>query len=391
MNKWIKKLAGLAEKPERTVLGLMSGTSMDGMDAALCTIRNSGMDTDFELRKFESVPVELSLRSQFQELAWNPESRVGKVLKFEADLAKHWIQNIDKCLDIWGIKPGEVDLIASHGQTLLHQPDSETGLHTTLQIVDGDHLAAGTGILTVSDFRQKHIAAGFEGAPLAPLGEVLLFTDNREYRVLLNLGGIANFTILPAHDENVEIPFATDCGPANTLMDEAVKRLLPGQTFDPEGSIARRGKVNEKLLEQFLSHKFFDRNFPKSTGQEEFNWSWVEEMIRPVLSELKTPDLLATLAELTAVTVARAIRENMGEGQDFVVYVSGGGWNNRTLIERLRFQLPETKFRSSSELGIDPEAKEAVLFAVFANELVAGNGWITGNGERLTIGKISLP
>lgn len=391
MNKWMNKLSGIAQKRNRTILGLMSGTSMDGIDIALCEVGKSGLDTEFKCKKFDSVPVSESLRNLFQKLAWNPESRAGEILSFEADLSGEWVRKVNQCLSEWGIEPGEIDLIASHGQTILHQPDPDKGQHTTLQIVDGDRLAAGTGIITISDFRQKHIVSGFEGAPLAPLGEVLLFTDEEENRILLNLGGIANFTFLPAGTRKPIVPFATDCGPANTLLDEAVKRLVPGQTFDPDGSIARQGEIKDDLLEKFLSHPFFNGDHLKSTGQEEFNWEWVEGIIRPSLSQLETADLLATLTELSAVTVSRAIRTGTGEINEFVVYVSGGGWNNRTLIERLRYHLAGVEVRSSSRLGIDPEVKEAILFSVLANELVAGEGWIKNDNRRFTLGKISFP
>lgn len=390
MEKWIRKLNSIAEKQERTILGLMSGTSMDGIDMALCRVHGASMSTKVDVLKQTSVPVDEDLQKAFYELAYNPDAATGKVLRLHSRLSKIWCECIIIQLKKWNITSSDIDLIGSHGQTLFHQPDPDGNYNATLQIVDGDILAQKVGLITVSDFRQKHIAAGYEGAPLAPLGEVLLFSDTEEDRILLNLGGIANFTILIAGTNTPVVPFATDTGPANTLLDEAVKHLLPGKKYDENGKTASSGKVNRNLLNALLNHPFFDRAFPKSTGQEDFHWKWVYKSLLETEPELQVHDLLATLTELTVVTVSDAIKKNL-KGKEATVYVSGGGWQNSYLTKRLEEHLPGFEIQPSSSLGLDPEFKESALFAVLANELIAGEGWLNGEGERFVLGKISLP
>lgn len=390
MNKGIRKLSTIAGHQGRIILGVMSGTSMDGIDLALCRVRGASMSTGLEVLKFATVPVGENLKELFNDLAYNPDTGTGRILRFEAELTEAWCRAIPGQIDEWGLTESEIDLLASHGQTILHHPDAEGGSHGTLQIVDGDALAQCLGIITVSDFRQKHIAAGYEGAPLAPLGEVLLFSDPDAARVLLNLGGIANFTILESGLEEPVVPFATDTGPANTLLDAAVKRLMPGRAYDKDGMIARSGEVDQDLLDELLKHPFFERGYPKSTGQEEFNWEWVHECLLKTGPDLVMKNLLATLTELTAQTVSDAIRENLNSNAA-EIFVSGGGWNNSFLIDRLKANLPESEIISSAGLGLDPDVKEAALFAVLANELIAGEGWVNENGERFRLGKISLP
>jgi anhydro-N-acetylmuramic acid kinase len=390
MKKWIRKLNSIAEQQERTILGLMSGTSMDGIDMALCRVHGASMSTKVDVLKQTSVPVEEDLQKTFYELAYKPDAATGEVLRLNSRLSEAWCERITEQLKIWNMTSVDIDLIGSHGQTLFHQPDPDGNYNATLQIVDGDILAQKLGLITVSDFRQKHIAAGYEGAPLAPLGEVLLFSDIGKDRILLNLGGIANFTILKAGTNTPVVPFATDTGPANTLLDEAVKHLLPGKKYDENGRTASSGKVNRNLLNALLDHPFFDRAFPKSTGQEDFHWKWVYKSLLKTEPELQVHDLLSTLTELTAVSVSDAIKKNLKEKEAFV-YVSGGGWKNSYLIKRLKAHLPGFEIQPSSGLGLDPEFKEAALFAVLANELVAGEGWINRKGECFALGKISLP
>ncbi|MEX1062395.1 MAG: anhydro-N-acetylmuramic acid kinase [Balneolaceae bacterium] len=390
MNKWIDKLATIAASRERTILGIMSGTSMDGIDLALCRVRGKGISVNAEVQKAATVGVSLELKDRFNELAFRPESPAASILRFQTELGSFWCREINRQINAWNISAADIDLLASHGQTVLHHPDRQGACHSSWQIVDGDLLAQSLGILTVSDFRQKHIAAGYEGAPLAPLAEILLFGGEEEDRILLNLGGIANFTILEGGMKDPSVPFATDCGPANTLLDEAVKRLYPGNRYDERGLLARSGKVDEKLFGELLAHSFFSRPFPKSTGQEDFNWDWLNTCLVRTDPSLKTEDLLATLTELTAKTVGDAVKSKL-ESVGCPVFVSGGGWHNKFLIERIDAHLPGFSIMSSEQLGVDPDVKEAVLFAVLANEAIAGTGWTGEDDVRFTLGKISLP
>ncbi|MBL7827098.1 MAG: anhydro-N-acetylmuramic acid kinase, partial [Saprospiraceae bacterium] len=222
MKHHMLALASLAQKQERTIIGLMSGTSLDGLDIALCRFKGAGMDTRVEVLKFETVPYDADLKTEIRKVFAKKEIDFQHLTLLNVVIAQHHATLINACLKQWGIPASNVDLLASHGQTVFHAPRVLHGLsgypNATLQIGDGDHLARSTGIITVSDFRQKHLAAGGEGAPLALYGDYFLFTEPGETRFLLNIGGIANFTYLPASGSPSEA-FATDTGPGNTLLD----------------------------------------------------------------------------------------------------------------------------------------------------------------------------
>lgn len=392
MNQWIEQLCRIASKPERIILGAISGTSMDGLDLALCRITGGGPDGSLELLEYSEGEIPESMIHSLRSAAFHPETTVEQWVNLEVELSRIWGEIISSQLREWGWNPDSIDLIGSHGQTLFHRPDRSEGRHATLQLVDGDRLARQTSIPVVHDFRQAMIAAGNEGAPLAPLGEQLLYQSETDVRVLLNLGGIGNLTLLPPADRATpgRCPYSTDTGPANTLMDEAVRHLYPGKAFDREGALARSGRVIPELLDHFLSHPYFSEPYPKSTGQEQFHWKWVWQCLLDLSLDPDGRDLLATLTELTARTVPMAIPEEWRSRIDGV-YTSGGGWKNRYLMERLEANCPEVRFCSAGELGIPPEAKEAVIFALLANERVAGPGWKVDEDRVVTPGKISLP
>ncbi len=298
------------------------------------------------------------------------------------------------CLREWQYQPGQVDLIASHGQTIYHAPKSLHGLpdypNATLQIGDGDHLAVQTGIITLSDFRQKHVAAGGEGAPLAVYGDYLLFSHRDEDRILLNMGGIANFTYLPG-DLDAHRIFSTDVGPGNTLIDAFTRRSFPGKAFDENGAIAASGTVNSHLLAALLDHPFFAAPFPKTTGPELFSIDYVQQkQAQSHTAELTPQDLIATLTRFSAEGIAHSIHRSFAQAKP-VVYMSGGGMHNPVLVQGLHGLLPGFSFRDTAALGIVPDAKEAVLFAVLANEAVAGGKTNFGNLPNVTMGKVSFP
>ena len=258
------------------------------------------------------------------------------------NLKSEWIKLIDRQLLEWGISPVEIDLIASHGQTVLHIPSGERQRAATWQLVDGDYLAAKLGIITISDFRKKHISAGFDGAPLAPLGERLLVGDEHTPCVLLNLGGIANITVLENSNGEATLPFSTDTGPANTLIDAAVRHNIPGKTYDESGKLGALGTVQGDLLEKLKTHPFFLKPSPKSTGPEEFSFRWVQSLLKESGKEYSVEDLVATLTRFSAWSVAREIRRQIGD-RKMNIYVSGGGVHNKTLMEMITAELPGCK------------------------------------------------
>jgi anhydro-N-acetylmuramic acid kinase len=397
MNPNIGKLVTIAGKERRRILGLMSGTSLDGLDIALCNIRESGISTRLFLERFTTVPYDESFKLEVRKVFAKTFVDLQWLCVLNAHIGRVHGEIILNTLAEWGVPPEEIDLIASHGQTVFHAPHSVHGLegypNATLQIGDGDHIAVQTGILTVSDFRQKHVAAGGEGAPLAVYGDFLLFSDAHEDRVLLNLGGIANFTFLPRSRESTQV-FTTDTGPANTLMDACCQRdfNLP---FDAEGSIARSGSVNTALLEDLLSDPFFKLPFPKSTGPERFNLSYLwEAQLRTQTEGLSPTDLLSTLTHLTAESVGSAIRRSVPNNAKPVIYASGGGANNPYLMELIKQKAANFELRQMETLGIPGDAKEAVLFALLANEAIAASiPAMEGRREQpaLSLGKISFP
>jgi anhydro-N-acetylmuramic acid kinase len=301
-----------------------------------------------------------------------------------------------ECLSEWSISTSEIDLIASHGQTVFHAPQKQHGIagfpNATLQIGDGDHIAVKTGIITVSDFRQKHIAAGGEGAPLAVYGDYFLFSQKGESRILLNMGGIANFTFLPGSLDASAV-FTTDTGPGNTLID-ALARQHFGEPYDENGSIAASGAIDEALLKALKDAPFFEHPFPKTTGPEVFSADYVANAMRLSGRNAMEPrDLIATLTQFSAETISEAIRNATQAGEVFEVYASGGGAHNPTLMNAIGGLLGRN-IRLIDELGVSGDAKEAVLFAVLANEAVAGEALYFGKKKGVpgvSMGKISFP
>ncbi len=222
----------------------MSGTSLDGLDLALCRFSGQGLNTQCELIHFASVPFDAAFKESIRDVFAKDTIHFPSLSTLNAQIARMHAAIILDVLKEWNVKPGEVDLLASHGQTVMHRPVRSGELpNSTLQIGDGDHLAHLTGIITISDFRQKHIAAGGEGAPLAIFGDYFLFTKSGEERILLNIGGIGNFTYLPANQDPKGI-LVTDTGPGNTLIDAWVRRNYPNLSYDEDAKIARAGHVH---------------------------------------------------------------------------------------------------------------------------------------------------
>lgn len=399
MNPSIENLIEIARKPEKIVIGLMSGTSLDGLDIALCKISGSGVDTQVELLEFETHPYESKFKNRLKAISSKPTVSLEEVCLMHTQLAEIHGQQILNALKNWNKRPDEIDCIASHGQTIYHAPyiqHKQEGIpNTTLQIGDGDHLARKTGILTISDFRQKHTAAEGEGAPMVSLVDRILFGDESEDRILLNIGGIANFTWLPASEEKSAKIVTTDTGPGNTLIDASAQEFF-SEEFDEDSRIAQTGSVDEALLAALKEHEYFKKPMPKTTGPEVFNLNWIRKiLVQKNLPMPEPPDLLATLTRFSAETIAEAMREIPGFRSSVVIYTSGGGIHNPLLMQWIRELLSGNAIRSFSEIGFDPDAKEAVLFAVLANEMLAGEGFAmdpnSADGSKTNFGKISFP
>ncbi|MBO2010767.1 anhydro-N-acetylmuramic acid kinase [Hymenobacter negativus] len=402
MNAHLTRLHHLASQPSRHIIGLMSGTSLDGLDVALCRLDGHGAGTQLVLEQFHTVPYDEDTKARIRQVFAREQVSLEYLTLLNAWLGQLHARAVLDCLKIWQINPAEVDLIASHGQTVYHAPQHQHqrpdfALNATLQIGDGDHVAVGTGIITLSDFRQKHVAAGGEGAPLAAYGDFLLLSSTDEERLLLNLGGIANFTYLPRADGDARTAFSTDTGPGNTLLDATIRAHRPELAYDEDGRLALAGRVHEGLLAALLDHPFFAAPLPKTTGPELFGPAYLEAaQQRSATLDLCLEDMLATLVELSAVGVARAARAAFASRPAPVaIYTSGGGAHNPALLEALGRHLPEARFASTDILGIPGDAKEAILFAVLANEAVAGQPVAIGAGRQrvpaVGMGKVSFP
>ena len=407
MHSDLIKLSNIAKQECRLILGMMSGTSLDGLDLALCEIKGHGRNTQLKLVRFTTIAYNADYLRIVKPLFANPKANLSDICHANAWIAREHARLVNMALSDWGLSHSDIDLIASHGQTIFHAPAHSLSTHlddaefkpcnSTLQLGDGDHIARLTQCITLSDFRQKHVAAGGEGAPMVKYGDYLLFTDPHEYRVLLNLGGIANLSIIPNNAKFSSVT-STDTGPANTLLDAVVQqqRQQPNEaTFDEGGRIAARGEVSKPLLDMLLKHPFLALNAPKTTGQESFNMEWLQSVLDDYDgATLELPELLATLCEFSAICIAQVIRKLVPVDQQFSVYASGGGTHNQHLMSCIQKQLPDANMASMDKLGLDGDAKEAALFALLANECLCGDSTSFENHSgipNISSGKISFP
>ena len=393
MNANIQKLYDIAQKSSRKIIGLMSGTSLDGLDIALCEYTGSGLETEVKVLKFKTEDYSEDLKNEIRKVFAKETISFQQLCLLNPYIGNIHGEMINAALKDWGISNAEIDCIASHGQTVFHSPKILHNLdkfpNATLQIGDGDHLAMQTGITTLSDFRQKHCAAGGEGAPLAVYGDYLIFSKKGEDRILLNMGGIANFTFLSG-DLDPEKVFATDTGTGNTLLDAFVQKYydIP---YDKNAEIALTGKVDAKLLKTLKNDSFFTAPVPKTTGPELFNLSYLLNAQKAAGAlDLYPESILATLCKFTADTILDCLKAcNIHPNK---VFMSGGGMHNPLIVSFLKEGLPDTEFLKTDNIGINGDAKEAVLFATLANEaLVGGNVKFGQKVPTVSMGKVSFP
>ncbi|CAH9049716.1 Anhydro-N-acetylmuramic acid kinase [Pseudoalteromonas holothuriae] len=394
MHSHIKKLYQSATKPERLIIGLMSGTSLDGLDVALCRVSGNGRGTELTVQAFTTCDYPQSVKDKISQVFAKQTVNLEYLTLLNPWLGQYHGQLINQCLMRWQVDPHTIDVIASHGQTIFHCPqhqhDYTEFANATLQIGDADHIAVATGITTIADFRQKHIAAGGEGAPLAQYGDYYYFASNEENRILLNMGGIANLTFLPKGGQLDDV-ICSDLGPGNTLMD-AYMRAYYGKPFDENAAVAMQGKVNSALLNALLETSFFALDLPKTTGPEVFNLALLKRAQRNSNTlELSHQDVMATLSALSAQVIAKHI--NALAKHSTSVYCSGGGVHNVLLINQIKKLLStHIKMQNSDVLGVHPDAKEAVLFAMLANECLVGEciEQSAQSSVSVTMGKVSF-
>ena len=388
----LRVLEDVLEKSRRLVVGLMSGTSRDGIDAAVVEVEGSGTGALLRVVEFMTVPYEERLREDLDRLADTGSLPLAASLHFR--LGRAFAEAALAVVERAGLRADDVDLIGSHGQTVYHSPPSRGTAPATVQLGDVDVIAKVTGITTVGDFRPSDMAAGGEGAPIVPYVDYVLFRRPGGVRVAQNVGGIANVTVVTEHLDEV---VAFDTGPGNALMDGVVAAATGGERrYDRDGELARRGTVVEGLLSRLLSHPFLAKPPPKSTGLEEFGPRMARELWEYGRGRSGwIHDLLRTLLEFTVESIALAYeRFVLPHCEPTEVVLSGGGALNPVLVDRLRARLAPLDVTTSDVYGVDPSAKEAVAMAFLASELLAGACCnlpsATGASRSVPMGKIAL-
>lgn len=358
-------------------IGLMSGTSMDGIDAALVSFENQ----QCQLIHCVEYSLPEKLRQDLLSLCQPGTNEIDRMGSADRQLAKHFAQACQLLITESAIRTDQIQAIGSHGQTIRHRPDSNPAF--TLQIGDPNTIAQLTGITTVADFRRRDIAAGGQGAPLAPVFHQALFSSAQHNRAIINIGGMANITFLGSNGDISGF----DTGPGNVLVDSWIQQCH-GKSFDRDGEWAASGTVISPLMDKFLNHPYFAKTAPKSTGREEFNLHWINDCIGN--SKLKAEDVQASLLELTAQTIMREIDKLPAPVN--AIYICGGGAYNTQLMRRLEILAHPRSLGNTSLLGIPAQWVEASAFAWLAKQTL-GNmltkaSPITGASENVILGGI---
>lgn len=366
-------------------IGLMSGTSMDAVDAVLLEIDNDKV----QLLAHLATPMPTNLRANLHKLSHPGEDSVDLLGQVDGEVAALFANAALSLLAQENLTSERITAIGSHGQTIRHRPNGTSPF--SIQIGDPNRIAALTGITTVADFRRKDMALGGEGAPLVPAFHHQVFGHSEHHRAVINIGGIANITWLPAGN-SVESVTGFDTGPGNGLMDAWIQRHL-GKLFDDGGLWAASGTVQPEFLDILLVEPYFQRPAPKSTGKELFNLPWLDAQLARHNTHLAAEDVQATLCEFTARTIAAGL--NLINARPSEIYLCGGGAFNCQLHTRLEQLLPGSAIATTAAMGIDPQHVEAAAFAWLAhrtlNRLPGNLPAVTGASRGAILGGIYLP
>lgn len=393
----MKQLVDLFDKKTRLVVGLMSGTSVDGIDAVLVEISGNGSGTKLKQFGFLAKPFPSGFKEFVLRNSQRGSSDVADIARLNVLISELYGEAVRELCEDAGVSQDRVDLIGSHGQTIHHLPEEETlfdrKIRATLQIGDPSVLAKLTGIVTVGDFRVGDMALGGQGAPLVPYFDYIVFGSPAKTRALLNIGGIANITYLPKGCSAMEV-LAFDTGPGNMLVDQVARRLF-GKDFDENGTIAFSGAIQGDIIDQLIMDSFVKMKPPKSTGRERYGESFVSSLLQK-FEDRKPEDIVATLSEFTVTAVyANYLLFLKTHVEIDELYVSGGGVHNAFMLDSLRRHFRGVSVGPAEDAGVSSDAKEAVCFAVLANELISGNPTnipsVTGAARQTLLGKICLP
>lgn len=395
------RLQRLLEQKTRVVAGLMSGTSLDGVDCVLARIEGNGPAMKIRQMAFVYAPYPDELRDLILANSAEGSSSVKALSQLNVRIAHEYARVIRSALETVGLSTDDLDLVGSHGQTVHHVPQSErcAGMDTTstLQIGDPSVLANLLGVPVVGDFRVADMALGGQGAPLVPYFDYVYFTDPNETRGLLNIGGIANITVLPKSGRAEEV-FAFDTGPGNMVID-ALARMHFGERYDEGGRLASEGQLMQGVLADLLLDEYFVQAPPKSTGRERYGADFVERINRATDPAIPSPtpkDRIATATTLTAYSIYQAYARFIRDRHPLdVLIVSGGGKHNPYLMDALARSFAPIPVHTAEDYGLDSDAKEALCFAVLAHEAVDGVPTslpaVTGASHSTILGKLCLP
>jgi len=388
----MKKFLPLLRKNVRTVVGVLSGTSVDAVDVVIVKISGMNTSTKIKVIDFESYPIDFKLKGYIIKCSSNKGSDVEKITKLNFVLGSLFADSVKKLISRNNLTTKNIDLIGSHGQTIYHFPFEKKlfgfNSKSTLQIGDPAVIANQTGITTIGDFRVADIAAGGNGAPLVSYLDFILFNHKNKNRTYVNIGGIANVTYLKRAGKQNEV-IAFDTGPGNMLIDSLMKKLF-NKKFDKDGAAAANGKVNNVLFKYLcLRDKFYGKNYPKSTGREYYGQDFVSDIIANS-KKMKSEDIISTVTKFTSYTIHYNLKNFLIDE----LIISGGGAKNYSLINFLKKYFKGIEVKVIDENGINEDNKEAVLFAVLANELINGSKTnitsVTGSHKNVFLGKICL-
>ncbi len=376
------------------IVGLISGTSADGIDAAVCEVTGAPPGLQARIHHAITYPYPDGFQRRIHRACQPEHSPVDALCQLNADLGEHFAAAAQRAIAAAGLTAADVDLIGSHGQTVWHMVQPDGRVSSTLQIGEGAIIAERTGITTVNSFRTRDVAAGGQGAPLTSYLDWLLLRHPDHWRAVQNLGGIANVTFLPPLSDADSDPLALDSGPSNALIDGAMVTLTGGaQSFDRDGALAAQGRVDEAWLQVLMAHPYYERRPPKTTGRELFGLEMAEELVSDGRGRgLDDASIVATLTALTAESIADAYRRfapaPVGE-----IILGGGGARNPALVAMLRARFDPVPVRTHEDIGLDSDNKEALVFAVLAHETwharPGAHPALTGASHGAVLGQIT--
>ena len=395
----VSRIESIAGKKERLIVGLMSGTSVDSIDAVLVRVTGTGISASFEQLAFHSHPYPKGYKEYVLKNSLAGSGTVDSISSLNILSAHFFADAVHALAKKARVPLSSIDLIGSHGQTVHHLPDERIlfgkKICSTLQIGDPSTIAKLTGIVTVGNFRTGDMALGGQGAPLVPYFDYCAFRSSSKNRLLLNIGGIANVTLLKKNCAIKDVT-AFDTGPGNMLIDELMQRFYK-KPFDRNGATAKKGVIDPPLLKRLLSDPYFKWNLPKSTGRERFGDAFIQIILNDY-GRLRKQDIIATVTEFTALSIydqyIRFLRKRLKDDILHELIISGGGSRNTVLVDSLRRSFHGTAVLMSDDLGVPSASKEALCFALLANETVCGLPSnvpsVTGASTQTILGSISV-